>query len=133
MVFKYNPQSMEYLFGTKWMIIPEHGEKKIMAKPTREELIKLCEDGVVPVDEWSNRDSAAAQNQLGKAWAMLKAGVEYHIEDDVKHGAWWVEFTYPGFSAFEEGRDKADGYWDEDTRYIPTRERLEQAAGGDWY
>ena len=99
-----------------------------MSTPTREELIKLCKRGVVPVDLWSNRDSSAAQRQLGEACALLAAGCEFHVEPEPKHDSWWVTVIFPGFGYFDYG-----GSEDDERYYIPTRERLTKRKGKDWY
>jgi len=106
-----------------------------MADITREELIALCERGRVPQKDWSNRDSAEAQSQLGVAWALLSAGCEFEIErvpgrlnSDDK--TWWVSITYEGFAFHESGRSQDR---DVDSFYIPTAMRLDRVAGKDWY
>lgn len=104
---------------------------------TREELIALCDDGVVPVDKWSNRDSASAQKQLGEARALLAAGCDFDVIDDrgrlkSDDRTLWVEIIYPGFQAFEWGHSER-AHWDDDTYYLPTRQRLDDNAGRDWY
>lgn len=101
---------------------------------TREELIQLCTDGVVPVDQWANRDTAGAQEQLGSALALLRAGCEYQTAGDPADTAntHWIRISYPGFSAFEYGRDDRIN-WTSDLYYIPTRTRLDNANGSDWY
>lgn len=100
---------------------------------SREHLIELCTDGVVPQGQWSNRDTAGAQRQLGEARALLAAGCEFHV---IHRGSLtsdektiWVEITWNGFSYFEYGGNATD----DDTFYIPTRARLDAVAGGDWY
>jgi len=105
-----------------------------MTKLTREELIQLCDDGIVPVGKWCDRDSAGAQKQLGKARALLSAGCEfcYAISPEQTSNTIWIEIRFPGFNAFEEGIDMQDS-WDTDLFYIPTRERLEGRNGKDWY
>lgn len=40
----------------------------------REELIELCERAIVDEGKWKNRDSHYSQLNIGKAWALLKAG-----------------------------------------------------------
>lgn len=69
----------------------------------REELIALCERAVVPVEQWSDRDSADAQKQVGEALVLLRAGVEFTLQERTKDTL-WVRCYYPGFTAFEYGR-----------------------------
>lgn len=104
--------------------------------PTREELVALCEEAVAPVASWHDRDSASATEQLGKAWALLKAGCDFNLTRGAycvsDESTWWVDIWWPGFSAFEYGRDDHDA-WEHETFYIPTRKRVDEAAGRDWY
>lgn len=97
---------------------------------TREHLIDLCERGIVPELEWNDRDSAGAQQQLGKAWALLKAGCEFRVASDPKSTAdtLWIEVTCRGFGYFDW-----DGEPDVERFYIPTDLRLRKRAGRDWY
>ena len=101
---------------------------------TTEELIKLCEAAVVPVEKWADRDSAHAQKQAGKALALLRAGCEWSLSENPRtdEKTIWIEITYPGFNAFEWGRADRD-YWEEELFYIPTTERLAACEGQDWY
>ena len=97
---------------------------------TREELIALCERAIVAEDLWSNRDSATAQQKIGRCWALLKAGCEFVITDPKdRFGSINLDITYTGFNCFELG----EGYEDEDSFYIPTAEKLDAVNGKDWY
>ena len=104
-----------------------------MADPTREDLIALCDRGVVLQKHWHNRDSAEAQMQLGKCRALLLAGCDFRIEGDeaefTKSDAetWWVEVTFEGFNYHEFGERQTS------TFYVPTAARLDKYAGADWY
>lgn len=98
---------------------------------TREELIAICERGVVAEKDWRNRDSCGAHQQLGSCWALLKAGCQFYIRtgtDGCSTNAKtiWVEINAHGFAKFDHG-----GSLDDETYYLPTPERL--ACGGDWY
>lgn len=109
---------------------------------SREELVALCERAVVPVEKWRNRDSASAQEGIGRAWVMLRAGCEF----DVRYGpptiersgcftdesTIWIDIEWPGFQAFEYERANTR-LWDSDIFYLPTAARLERANGDDWY
>lgn len=97
-------------------------------------LIDLCERGVVPVENWRDRDSSGAQTQLGTALALLKAGCDYRIAANPQQTATtiWIEISWPAFQAFEYGRENRDN-WEEELFYIPTDARLGNAAGRDWY
>lgn len=109
---------------------------------TTEYLINLCKDGVVSEKDWTNRDSAGAQRQLGEALSLLKAGCEWEVASSPKsdNRTLWIEITYKGFNAFEgcfdcypEGHHDNKYHYETDTFYIPTRARLQKAAGKDWY
>ncbi|WP_235738962.1 hypothetical protein [Nocardioides alcanivorans] len=97
-----------------------------MSKPTREELIDLCERGVVPHDRWSNRDTSAAQRQLGECLALLRAGCDFTITD-TSHKCWWVTIRFDGFGRFDWG-----GAQDDERFYVPMAESIRE-DGGDWY
>lgn len=100
----------------------------------RDELIDLCQRGVVPVTNWSNRDSADAQRQLGEALALLRADCEFHLAFEPKSDEQtiWVSILHPGFQAFEYGSDDR-AYWESNLFYVPTDKRLLERAGLDWY
>lgn len=95
----------------------------------RDTLIFLCERGLVPQDKWSDRDSAGAQLQLGKAWVLLRAGCDYRLADSPPQteDTIWIDVTYEGFDWFEVHEMTTDLF------YIPTESRLERTAGRDWY
>lgn len=97
--------------------------------PTREELLSLCERGVVPEKKWWDRDSASAQRQLGECRALLAAGCDFDVEPEIKHNAWWVHVFFRGFDAFEYGEQAMS----HESFYVPTSERLEARPDGDWY
>lgn len=93
------------------------------------DLIELCELGWVSEAKWRNRDSAEAQIQLGKAYALLNAGCDFRIDESMgdEHTV-WVRIAYRGFGSFDWGGDK-----DEELFYLPTKARLQEAVGRDWY
>lgn len=100
---------------------------------TRETLIELCQDGLVPQTKWYNRDSASAQRQLGEALALLSAGCNYRVLRergglDTNDQTIWLEIESEGFAYHDY-----DGPLDRDNYYIPTRNRLDENAGSDWY
>jgi hypothetical protein len=127
---------------------------------TREDLIQLCRDSVVPHQKWNNRDSYSSQVGVQSIYAGLTGGVPftYNIEGDTI----WITFEKPTKeqkSKFEylpiDSREDYfewyrteygdeyesemfDGYgidWNSDylSSYLPTRERLERVDGDDWY
>jgi len=99
----------------------------------RQDLIKLCQDAVVPIKKWGDRDCSDAHRQLGEAWALLKAGCPFKIltDKDLKtdRNTIWVEISFTDFSGFEANIDHNAS----ETFYIPTRERLNNNKGKDWY
>ena len=98
----------------------------------RNELISCCQDAVVPEANWRNRDSASAQRQVGEALALLRSGCPFALSDSpsTDDETWWVDITFRGFQTFELGEDEVT---EVDLFYIPTRQRLDEAAGRDWY
>lgn len=102
---------------------------------SREELISLCERAIVPVEKWSDRDSDSAHQNIGQAWAYLKAGCEFRISTEERlttdEETIWLYFKVPTFQYFEYG-DEGEGYPEEHC-YIPTEKRLQERAGEDWY
>ena len=134
---------------------------------TREDLIKLCEDAVVPCSKWDNRDSYSAQVNIQDAYKGLTGGVPYkydieygythtvsgyisivfekptreqrkafkHLEiDSLEDHIDWHEEQYGEDSGYEMF-DSHPMNWKDDylSVYIPTRERLIEANGNDWY
>ena len=99
---------------------------------TREELIQICERAVVPQDQWNDRDCADAHYQLGKAWALLKAGCNFTVK--VEDETIWVTFTVYGFRCFEYAdKEEYEAFADKESCYLPTVSRLEERNGKDWY
>ena len=109
---------------------------------TRVELIDLCQQATVPQEVWQDRDSAAAQRQVGECLMLLKAGCRFEVltAQNAKpsarasdlitdHRTIWVEVHFDGFQSKENGEHE----WDHDTFYLPTLGRLKMAGGSDWY
>ena len=95
--------------------------------PTREELIDICERGVVPVGAWRNRDTPDAQAQLGHCWALLRAGCDFTVEGFVEADrTCWVKVKHPTFGTFDCGLPHGDT-----TFYLPIPDRIQ--PGKDWY
>jgi hypothetical protein len=102
---------------------------------SREELISICEQAIVPETEWRNRDTPHSQERVGICWALLKAGCEFEI---ASHGGQcstdertiWLTVKHMTFASFEYGRYGNDEY---EIFYLPTPERLKQREGRDWY
>lgn len=103
-----------------------------MAKYTRKELIEICELAIVQESGWCNRDSCSAHQNVGQAWAFLKAGVPYKIlrtgNLQTNDYTIWLEFKPKDFGSFENGKRLR-----KETVYLPTKQRIASANGGDWY
>jgi hypothetical protein len=98
---------------------------------SKKQLIKHCEDSIVPVMCWHDRDSPAAQSQVGECWAKIKAGCAYQQRLDEDNRTIWLDVFTPTFDDFENGtQEESEQY---ETYYLPTIDRLKQAKGGDWY
>ena len=105
----------------------------IASSYTRDELVAICERAVVPHEQWSDRDTASAQEGVGKAWAFLRAGCDFHVitEGDIcvtDDRTIWVEITHDNFGVIDWG-----GPQETETFYLPTSARLDATAGRDWY
>lgn len=102
---------------------------------TRDDLIGLCRDGVLPQEKWSNRDTARAQMQLGQALALLSAGCDFTARLGHRRLTIDLRVEYRGFQWFEGGLDydDRDMYLDHEDFYVPTRARLTAVDGSDWY
>lgn len=107
---------------------------------TREELIDICERAIVPLSEWSNRDTSHSQRSVGECWALLKAGCDFHVRtpenmkgtpDDpcvTDDRTIWLAITFPSFATFDQGAGPACEIY-----YLPTPKRLQENSGTDWY
>lgn len=94
----------------------------------RERLIALCEQGIVQVDKWMNRDTPVAQEQLGICWAYLKAGCNFRITSEEE--CIFLTIFHPTFTTIESGESEELGSTD---FYIPTEQKIKQCKGKDWY
>jgi hypothetical protein len=120
----------------------------------KDDLIQLCIDSYVPFTSWSNRDSYSAQQNVKNIYQLLKAGAPYtfSIEGDTIQ----IEFSnvYQFFDVIETisfNIDSREDYLEENPDdemfdgssiydcgdafygYLPTRKRLDNSHGGDWY
>ena len=122
-----------------------------------EDLIKICEDAVVPYNKWHDRDSYSAQMNIQDIYKRLKAGIEYTISNDHSFNSIQIDFKKPTETQVEEMKNhylnidsledyrKEYGYDDEmfnaypddvhsySSGYLPTREKLNEVNGDDWY
>ena len=130
-----------------------------MEKYNREELIELCRNSIVPCSKWNDRDSCSAQQNIQNIYEGLTGGVEYtyniecetiyidfepattvqkanmlyiNVDSREDYCEWYLSEYGEDFSGeMFEGR-WID--WDENNHgYLPTKEKLEEADGEDWY
>ena len=123
---------------------------------TREDLIQICQDSVVPYTKWSNRDSYSSQVGVSSIYQGLVAGIDYKHRVDCE--TIWISFEKPTeeqkidiYYKYYLNIDSIDDYleenegsemfydsginWNSDflAGYLPTRKRLDDADGDDWY
>ena len=113
---------------------------------SREQLISICEQAIVPVERWHDRDSPAAQLGVGEAWALLKSGCDFTIrtaDNSTKNSGCitderiiWIEIEHPTFNSFEEGGDRE--FFNKELFFLPTPARLQESETvvreqKDWY
>ena len=98
-------------------------------KYTRDELISIAYDAVMPYEQWCERDTPDAQIGAATVGALLRAGCKYKVLSQgsrvvVTDGhTIWLEILHYEFESEER--------WE--TYYLPTRESLEKTPGRDWY
>lgn len=104
---------------------------------TRADLIEICERAIVSHDKWANRDTPGAQEGVGKAWALLKAGCDFRVlypagergEICVTNDQTiWLKITHASFDTFDYGAEHED-----ELVYLPTPKRIDAREGRDWY
>lgn len=109
-----------------------------MTDYTREELVAICEAAIVPKERWSDRDTPHSIERVGVCWAFLKAGCDFRIRTKPQSPSdgcvtdtdtIWLDVTHPDFISIECG----EGDGETETFYLPTRQRLAERAGRDWY
>lgn len=101
-------------------------------KYTRKELIEICEQAIVLEKDWSDRDSEQSQRNVGVCWAFLKCGCDFEIVYDdglcsTDDRTIWLWIYTKGFECFEGGGKERYHI------YLPTKKRLKECEGGDWY
>jgi hypothetical protein len=109
-------------------------DEEVSTAYTREQLIDLCYRGFVSEKLWANRDSCAAQRQLGEALVLLRAGCQFSIDKQTDQHHVILKIRAQGFNYFEshDADDETDGL-DEFGFYLPTPQRLTERQGKDWY
>ena len=105
---------------------------------TREELIAICERAMIPLHQWSNRDTPESIRAVGECWAYLKTGCEFRVHPEavmLQKGLYttmdtiWVEVMHPTFNSFEYG----GGHEASEIYHLPQPARLDETEGRDWY
>jgi hypothetical protein len=75
--------------------------------------------------------------QLGQAYALLKAGCEFEINEESSNDkATHIRVFYKGFGFFEncyEEDENERDFMQKEFFYIPTKKALKEARGQDWY
>lgn len=116
-----------------------------MQNYTREQLIKLCERSIVQHKLWKNRDSYAAQTNVGSLLVLLKAGCKFELatkENSDRRSkcicdedTLWVRIWVKDFIWFEnlDEETEPEGRLVSDIFYLPTEKRLLSTIGSDWY
>jgi len=133
----------------------------------RDELISICEDAIVPWQNWQNRDSGSSQYLVTDIYSLLKAGCDYEVT--IENGETiWITFIDVTYDIVRDAIDNYNLYCDdideykeanpEDemfygyglslgeisvknindgnyhlSGYLPTRKRLKESDGEDWY
>lgn len=111
---------------------------------SKEELIHICEQAIVDLSKWNNRDTPSSQISVGTAWALLKANCPFEVlydkslnglctdKDTIWIRIWYPEFQHFDYLAFDLNDRETMSC---DSFYLPTKKRLEESGFGenDWY
>jgi hypothetical protein len=107
---------------------------------TREELIKLCDEGQVDYSKWCDRDSFSAQRQLHIAKLTLLGGCKFRIITNRKEGSLWEKRKIESSCVTDEETIWVEIFYDEwedgedwQNHFIPTPKKLKEVNRGDWY
>jgi len=127
---------------------------------TREELIQICKDAIVPCEKWNDRDSYSSQVLISDIHALLSTGAEFEIGENTDDDTIWIYFKNlteeqkNNRHQYQLSIDSREDYFekrdpDYETEmfdghgidinssylggYMPTRKRLEESNGEDWY
>ena len=124
----------------------------------KKELIELCERAVVPCERWNNRDSASSQNGLYEIYIRLNADIPYTYTIENERTI-WISFEKPTkeqeenmyrynlcVDTVDDYRERVSNDPDDEmfypgyypfnepfSTYMPTKKRLDEASGEDWY
>jgi hypothetical protein len=131
---------------------------------SREELLSICEDAIIPWQNWEDRDSFSSQVLVSDIFGLLSTDATFTVTQDAE--TFWVSFKNVTQEQINEANthflsyDDRDEYLEENpdyemfigygldlssyginqienglevSGYLPTRKRLEDTSGGDWY
>ena len=129
-----------------------------MIKYTREELIEICKNSIVHHTKWNDRDSHIAQCEINSIHEGLTAGFDFKIDKETDDETIWISFVNIDFNKIDNGEsleinDVEDYFRDCDPEYetemfegygidfksnytrgfMPTRKKLNDSDGEDWY
>lgn len=99
---------------------------------TRTELIKLCEDAIVPESKWVSDSTEYVQRQVGNCWVLLKAGCKFKVLTDpdcefpTNDKQVVIRINSKGFRNFEAGNGAKNRF------VLPTRQIL-NTVEDDWH
>ena len=129
-----------------------------MNQYTRKRLIRICQDGVVNHKKWNNRDSFNAQQMINSIYEGLTAEFDFKIDKDTDEDTIWINFINIDLDKLCDCKsleicDIDDYFRDCDPKhetemfegeginfesnwcngFMPTRKRLNNCKGEDWY
>ena len=81
--------------------------EKLSKTINREELISICEDSIVPWQNWQNRDSGSSQYLVSDIYSMLKAGCDYETHYESEDTIWITFYNI----TYEIIRDAIDNHY----------------------
>lgn len=123
---------------------------------TRDDLIGICHNSIVPWQKWNNRDSYVSQLNVNECYGLLSADAEYtytinndtisinfiNLTPEIIEKSHSYNLDYDSYELYKEEYpdDEMFEYYatvDSDDKtnscYLPTKERLQEVDGEDWY
>ncbi len=122
----------------------------------REDLIEICEKSIVPWQKWNDRDSYVSQLNVNECYGLLSAGADFNttvsgdtiivnfknLTPKIIEKSWDFNLPYDDVSLYQEANPDFQMFEyyasveideKETSCYLPTKERLKQTEGEDWY
>lgn len=96
---------------------------------TRDALLRLCEEATaVSIADWQGPHTRQVLGQVGRAWAMLRAGCLFRIQSPPRPGerTFVLELEMERTPAAGESATRWESY------LLPTTLALAETNGGDW-